>query len=105
MTVAGDSMAPLRAEVIGRLLPPRALKQAGRAFEEGRLPAAEYLGVLEAEIARVIRRQEDIGLKVVTDGELGRSSWFGHFLEGLDGFRLAPSHFRFRDAEGGAFAW
>ena len=54
---------------------------------------AEYQAVLEEEIARVVARQEDIGLPVVTDGELARSSWFGFFFEGLDGFRLEPSHF------------
>ena len=54
---------------------------------------AEYQAVLEQEIARVVARQEDIGLPVVTDGELARSSWFGFFFEGLDGFRLEPSHF------------
>ena len=42
---------------------------------------------------------------MVTDGELARSSWFGFFFEGLDGFRLEPSHFRFKDADGRAFEW
>ncbi|NJO32480.1 MAG: 5-methyltetrahydropteroyltriglutamate--homocysteine S-methyltransferase [Rhodospirillales bacterium] len=53
----------------------------------------------------MIERQENIGLKVVTDGELARSSWLGFFFEGIDGFQLAPSHFKFRDAEGHAFEW
>jgi 5-methyltetrahydropteroyltriglutamate--homocysteine methyltransferase len=96
---------PFRAEVIGSLLRPRALKDAGRALQEGRLPPSGFEAVLEREIAWVIARQEDIGLPVVTDGELARSSWFGFFFEGLDGFRLAPSHFRFKDAEGHAFEW
>jgi 5-methyltetrahydropteroyltriglutamate--homocysteine methyltransferase len=96
---------PFRAEVIGSLLRPRALKDAGRALQEGRLPASDFEALLEREIARVIARQEDIGLPVVTDGELARSSWFGFFFEGLDGFRLAPSHFKFKDAEGRAFEW
>ena len=100
-----DRQPPFRAEVIGSLLRPRALKDAGRALQEGRLPPAEYEALLEREIARVIARQEDIGLQVVTDGELARSSWFGFFFEGLDGFRLAPSHFKFKDAEGQAFEW
>jgi 5-methyltetrahydropteroyltriglutamate--homocysteine methyltransferase len=69
------------------------------------LSAAAYEAVLEAEIARVIARQEDIGLRVVTDGEFGRTSWFGFFFEGLDGFRLAPSDFKFKDAEGATFEW
>jgi 5-methyltetrahydropteroyltriglutamate--homocysteine methyltransferase len=105
MTGALRAGPPFRAEVVGSLLRPGALKEAGHALREGRLSPAEYEARLDAEIARVIARQEDIGLKVVTDGELARSSWFGFFLEGLDGFRLAPSHFRFKDAEGRAFEW
>jgi 5-methyltetrahydropteroyltriglutamate--homocysteine methyltransferase len=66
---------------------------------------AQYEALLAAEIARVIARQEDIGLRVVTDGELARSSWFGFFFEALDGFRLEPSHFKFKDADGCAFEW
>ena len=105
MTAAAPADPPFRAEVIGSLLRPRALKDAGRAREEGRLSPDQFEATLDAEIARVIARQEDIGLKVVTDGEFGRSSWFGFFFEGLDGFRLAPSHFTFKDAEGQAFEW
>jgi 5-methyltetrahydropteroyltriglutamate--homocysteine methyltransferase len=105
MRAAVGEKPPFRAEVIGSLLRPRVLKDAGRALQEGRLPAAEFEALLVKEIARVIARQEDIGLPVVTDGELARSSWFGFFFEGLDGFRLAPSHFKFRDAVGAAFEW
>jgi 5-methyltetrahydropteroyltriglutamate--homocysteine methyltransferase len=105
MGAAPDSRPPFRAEVIGSLLRPRHLKEAGRAFQQGSMQAAEYEAVLEQEIARLIARQEDIGLPVVTDGELGRSSWFGFFFEGLEGFRLEPSHFKFKDAHGCAFEW
>jgi 5-methyltetrahydropteroyltriglutamate--homocysteine methyltransferase len=105
VTTGSQGQPPFRAEVIGSLLRPRALKEAGRAHREGRLSAAEYAVCLDGEIARVIARQEEIGLEVVTDGEFGRSSWFGFFFEGLDGFRLAPSRFKFKDAEGRAFEW
>src|SRR5438477_4789595 len=105
MGVARASQPPFRAEVIGSLLRPRRLKDAGRAVQKGRLQPAEYQAVLEAEIARVVTRQEDIGLPVVTDGELARSSWFGFFFEALGGFRLEPSHFAFKDADGCAFEW
>jgi 5-methyltetrahydropteroyltriglutamate--homocysteine methyltransferase len=105
MGASATAKPPFRAEVIGSLLRPRRLKDAGRALQEGRLPPSDYAAVLETEIARVIARQEDIGLPVVTDGELARSSWFGFFFEGLDGFRLEPSHFKFKDADGCAFEW
>ena len=42
---------------------------------------------------------------MVTDGELARSSWFGFFFERLEGFRLEPSQFKFRDAGGANFEW
>ncbi|MGE0852217.1 MAG: 5-methyltetrahydropteroyltriglutamate--homocysteine S-methyltransferase, partial [Hyphomicrobiaceae bacterium] len=105
MTPAQAAGPPFRAEVIGSLLRPRRLKDAARALQQGRIDRASFDAVLEAEIARVIARQEDIGLGVVTDGELARSSWFGFFFEGLDGFRLEPSHFTFKDADGCAFEW
>lgn len=105
MMRTGASEPPFRAEVIGSLLRPRVLKDAGRGLQEGRLSPADYDDLLEREIARVVARQEDIGLAVVTDGELARSSWFGFFFEGLEGFGLAPSHFKFRDAEGHSFEW
>jgi 5-methyltetrahydropteroyltriglutamate--homocysteine methyltransferase len=105
MAVAKAGKPPFRAEVIGSLLRPRRLKDAGRAVQEGRLQPVEYQAALEAEVARVVARQEDIGLAVVTDGELARSSWFGFFFEALGGFRLEPSHFKFRDADGCAFEW
>jgi 5-methyltetrahydropteroyltriglutamate--homocysteine methyltransferase len=105
MMAAAPGKPPFRAEVIGSLLRPRSLKDVGRARQDGRLSVADYEAVLDAEIARVIERQENIGLRVVTDGELARSSWFGFFFEGIDGFQLAPSHFKFKDAEGRAFEW
>src|SRR5215470_4773577 len=79
-------MPPLRAEVVGSLLRSRRLKDAACAAQAGRLPPADYRATLRQEIARVIARQEDMGLRVVTDGELARSSWFGFFLAGLEGF-------------------
>ena len=96
---------PFRAEHIGSLLRPRALKEAARAAQRDRGAAGPYRAVLEGEIARVVKRQEELGLAAVTDGEFGRSSWFGFFFERLEGFRLADSRFRFRDAEGGEHTW
>jgi 5-methyltetrahydropteroyltriglutamate--homocysteine methyltransferase len=99
------AQAAFRADVIGSLLRPRALKDAVALVGAGRLSQAEADDLIDREVARVIARQEALGFRVVTDGEFGRSSWFGFFFEGLDGFRLAPSHFQFKDAAGQTFAW
>src|ERR1700754_1554901 len=103
--MSGTDGPPFRAETIGSLLRPRVVKDAHKAFAEGRLPRAPYEQAVEAEVARVIARQEELGFRAVSDGELTRSSWFGFFFEAMDGFRLEPSRFRFRDAEGGQFEW
>jgi len=66
---------------------------------------AVYETALSDAIRDAVRVQEDAGFEPITDGEFGRSSWFGFFFERMDGFRLAPATFRFRDAEGERFEW
>ncbi len=76
---------PFRADHVGSLLRPAALKEA-RALREGsELSAAALTAAEDAAIAHVIARQEDTGLRAATDGELRRAMWHFDFLEGLDG--------------------
>jgi len=96
---------PFRAEHVGSLLRPPALKAAHAAHRAGTLSAQGYAEVLEREVARAVGMQEEVGLRAVTDGEFRRSSWFGFFFEALEGFGLAPSLFRFRDETGHEHAW
>jgi 5-methyltetrahydropteroyltriglutamate--homocysteine methyltransferase len=57
-----------------------------RAQRERREITAEQLKAVEdREIAGIIKRQEDIGLKAVTDGEFRRAFWNYDFLGALDG--------------------
>ena len=96
---------PFRAEHIGSLLRPAALKRAYQQFRAGRLGAADYEAALTEAIRGAVRTQEDAGLQSITDGEFGRNSWFGFFFERMDGFRLEPSAFKFRDEQGGIYEW
>ncbi len=96
---------PFRAEHVGSLLRPAALKQAYQQFSSGRLDAAGYETALMRAIRGAVRAQEDAGLQVITDGEFGRSSWFGFFFERMQGFRLEPAAFRFRDEQGRSYEW
>ena len=73
---------PFRADHVGSLLRPQALKEA-RAAKRADLKAIE-----DREIERVIRRQEEIGLQSVTDGEFRRSWWHFDFLARLTGCEL-----------------
>ncbi len=76
---------PFRADHVGSLLRPAALKEARAKFSNGEIDAAALKAVEDREIERVIKKQEEVGLKSVTDGEFRRSWWHLDFLWGLDG--------------------
>jgi 5-methyltetrahydropteroyltriglutamate--homocysteine methyltransferase len=76
---------PFRADHVGSLLRPAALKDARAKFAKGEIDAVALKEVEDREIERVIRKQEEVGLKSVTDGEFRRSWWHLDFLWGLDG--------------------
>jgi 5-methyltetrahydropteroyltriglutamate--homocysteine methyltransferase len=105
VTSTSTSGPPFRAEHVGSLLRPRALKDAAAAHRRGQLASAEYLAVLDRSVADAVSLQEECGFQAVTDGELGRTSWFGFFFERLDGFSVADSLFDFHDDEGNTYSW
>src|SRR5215831_18877938 len=76
---------PFRADHVGSLLRPAALKAARGQRERGEITAAELAAVEDREIEKVIRKQEDIGLRLVTDGEFRRAFWNYDFLCKLPG--------------------
>jgi 5-methyltetrahydropteroyltriglutamate--homocysteine methyltransferase len=76
---------PFRADHVGSLLRPAALKEAREKHAKGEIDAAALKAVEDREIERVIKRQEEVGLKAITDGEFRRSWWHLDFLWGLDG--------------------
>ena len=76
---------PFRADHVGSLLRPAALKEA-RARRERDEISAEALSVAEdTAIAHIIDRQAEVGLRSATDGEFRRAMWHFDFLEHLDG--------------------
>src|SRR6476469_5185106 len=76
---------PFRADHVGSLLRPASLKQARERRAKSEISAAELKAVEDREIDRIIKKQEDVGLQSVTDGEFRRSWWHLDFLWGLDG--------------------
>jgi 5-methyltetrahydropteroyltriglutamate--homocysteine methyltransferase len=76
---------PFRADHVGSLLRPQALKQARERHHKGEITAAELRVVEDREIERAIKKQEEVGLQSITDGEFRRSWWHLDFLWGLDG--------------------
>jgi 5-methyltetrahydropteroyltriglutamate--homocysteine methyltransferase len=76
---------PFRADQVGSLLRPNALREARAKRAKSEISAAELAAVEDREIERVIRKQEEVGLRSITDGEFRRSWWHLDFLWGLDG--------------------
>jgi 5-methyltetrahydropteroyltriglutamate--homocysteine methyltransferase len=83
--------APFRADHVGSFLRPAALKEARAKREQGAITAAELKAVEDREIEKIIKKQEEIGLKLATDGEFRRSWWHFDFLGMLDGVDLYES--------------
>jgi 5-methyltetrahydropteroyltriglutamate--homocysteine methyltransferase len=76
---------PFRADHVGSLLRTAPLKEARAKREKGEISADALSAVEDREIAGTIRKQEDIGLKAVSDGEFRRAFWNYDFLGKLDG--------------------
>ena len=89
---------PFRADHVGSLLRPAAIKEARARRARGEISATELTAIEDREIERVVRKQEEIGLQSITDGEFRRSWWHLDFLWGLEGIE------RYAMDQGVAFA-
>jgi methionine synthase II (cobalamin-independent) len=79
---------PFRADMVGSLLRTAPLKDARAKREKSEIDANQLRAVEDEEIRKIIKRQEDIGLQSVTDGEFRRSWWHFDFFEMLDGVEI-----------------
>jgi len=71
---------PFRADQVGSLIRPDALIRAREAAQKNEIPAAELRRIREGAIRDVVRLQEAIGFKAVTDGEFNRGFWQRDFV-------------------------
>jgi len=76
---------PFRADHVGSLLRTTPLKEARSRRERGEIDAAALQAIEDREIEKIIKRQEEIGLKAATDGEFRRAFWNYDFLACLPG--------------------
>ena len=79
---------PFRADEVGSLLRPAKIKEARAKRERGEITADALRAIEDREIEKVIKKQEEIGLKLATDGEFRRSWWHFDFLAKLTGCEL-----------------
>jgi methionine synthase II (cobalamin-independent) len=76
---------PFRADHVGSILRSAAIQTARAKAAKGEITAADLKAVEDREIETIIRKQEEIGLQLATDGEYRRSWWHLDFCWGLTG--------------------
>ena len=76
---------PYRADHVGSILRSDAIKTARSKREKGEITAAQLKEIEDREVEKIVRKQEEVGLKLATDGEYRRSWWHLDFFWGLTG--------------------
>ena len=79
------AIPPFRADHVGSLLRPAALKEARVRRQTGEISADDLRAAEDKAIEHIVGRQAEIGLRSATDGEFRRAMWHFDFLEHLDG--------------------
>jgi 5-methyltetrahydropteroyltriglutamate--homocysteine methyltransferase len=93
---------PFRADHVGSYLRPRRLADARARRAAGDISAAALRQIEDDCIRDVVRRQQDVGLKGITDGEFRRTFFHVDFLEQLAGVTVTYGEFKtaFRKDDG-----
>jgi 5-methyltetrahydropteroyltriglutamate--homocysteine methyltransferase len=85
-----------RADHVGSLLRPDALKKAHRAHMEKKIDDVALEKVVADCITGAVQHEEQADLRFITDGEFRRGSWFLGFVEALSGIELKKAELMFR---------
>jgi 5-methyltetrahydropteroyltriglutamate--homocysteine methyltransferase len=84
---------PYRADHVGSFLRPERLLAARERHARGEIGAEALRAVEDDAIREVVRRQEEVGLSGITDGEFRRTFFHVDFLEQLDGVEVVEGSF------------
>ena len=86
-----------RADHIGSLMRPKALRDAHKAHAAGRLSDADFAKAQDGAVRAAVKMQEAAGLGAVTDGEFRRRSWFAGFVDAVAGLTHKDTEFNFME--------
>lgn len=74
-----------KTDTVGSFLRPERLKIAREQFSHGKISRQELTKIEDEEILKLIAKQKEAGLRVVSDGEFRRSYWHLDFFWGFEG--------------------
>ena len=96
---------PFRAEVVGSLLRPLAIKEGREAARAGHLDKAGLAALEDAAVRDAVALQEAVGLRVATDGEMRRGTYSENFttsgLHGVVSEHTGTGGWAYSDGKGG----
>jgi 5-methyltetrahydropteroyltriglutamate--homocysteine methyltransferase len=84
---------PYRADHVGSFLRPQRLLEVRERRARGEISPEALREIEDEAIADLVRRQEEVGLEAVTDGEFRRTFFHVDFLEQLDGVAVEEGSF------------
>ena len=90
------SKPPFRADHVGSLLRPKTLLAAREQRARDEISAAELEQREDDAIRDAIKMQEEVGLKVATDGEFRRAMWHTDFLSRFTNVDVVPGKIKVR---------
>jgi 5-methyltetrahydropteroyltriglutamate--homocysteine methyltransferase len=79
---------------VGSFVRPSGLREMACAAEKDPSNRPAYDSALQAAITEAVRKQAEIGIDIVNDGEFGKSSWAAYVLKRISGFEIRPNELR-----------
>ena len=76
----------LTYDIVGSFLRPAEIKEARKAYKDGKITKEELTQAEDLVIASLVEKEVAHGLKYVTDGEFRRRWWHLDWLKEFDGF-------------------
>lgn len=92
-----DTLSTLRADQVGSLLRPAALKEAHARFDSGELDEQALRTAEDRAIRDVLARQQALGFPILTDGEFRRLNFQDSFAASVAGFEAAKNTVQFHE--------
>src|SRR5579871_5211562 len=93
--------ASFRAEHVGSLLRPPEVLTARAAYAARSLPLDQLRAIENRAVLQALQKQSELGLDVVTDGEMRRGSWLTDMADSVEGFVAARVPLEWKGPGGG----
>ncbi len=78
---------------VGSLIRPQPLRDLAARAEDP-LEHESYAAGLRQAVADVVKKQAQVGIDIVNDGEFGKSSWSNYILKRISGFEIRTDQLR-----------